>query len=94
MVDSVEEAIEALRELKSDVIAIAPDDRKALSNVMVRFSRLERAAMDNLASDTVDAEGRARVFEAIRAVRETFGQPVPDPLPMEPADPHPWQTEG
>ncbi|NNF29714.1 MAG: hypothetical protein HKN73_20995 [Gemmatimonadetes bacterium] len=93
VVETVEDAIEALREFKSDVIAVPFDDRTALSRLMVRFSKLERAVMATLTTESFRSEDGRRLRDAIKGVRAAFGRPVPDPIPLKPADPHPWEAE-
>ena len=91
-VESTEEALHALREFKGDVIAAPFDDREALSRLMVQFAKLERAAVATLGPEGFQSDQGRELRAAIRSVREAFGRPVPDPLPMEAAEPHPWQV--
>lgn len=93
VVESVDDAVEALRAFMSDVIAEPFDDRERLSRLMVRFAKLERAAMATLTAESFRSEDGEKIREALKEVRAAFGRPVPDPIPMEPADPHPWETE-
>ncbi len=90
VLDGLEEAIQALRWFQGEVIAAAFDDREDHARLMVRFAKLERAAMATLTPQEFRGDVGARLIEAIRGVRAAFG-PFPESLPMEPADPHPWQ---
>jgi len=91
VLDGVDGAIQALRWFQGEVIAATFDDREDYARLMVRFAKLERAAMATLTSEDFRGDVGARLIEAIRAVRAAFG-PFPESLPMEPAEPHPWET--
>jgi len=71
-----------------------PAELEALSPLMLRFARLERAAMSQLNPDAYRSEAGREVLESLRKTRAALGGgPVPDSIPMVPDGPPNWAVE-
>ena len=93
VVESFEDAVLALRHFLSLVLADGFDDREALSRMMVRFSKVERAALAVLTPADFRGERGGEIRALIREIRGAFGSPVPEVIPLEAAEPHPWEGD-
>jgi len=68
-------------------------DSTRRNRLMTQFARLERAAMQHLTPTTFRSAAGAALRQKLDRIRALWGQPVPDPIPLVPDSPPPWQKK-
>ena len=93
VLDCLDGAVPALKRFLALVLAGA-DSKMEQSGMMVRFSKLQRHVMRTLGEGGLETEAGVEILGLLTRIREELGgTPVPDEVPLQEADPQPWQSE-
>ena len=79
-----------LQTLENAKLEGKPAQRERL---MVRFSRLEHAAMQLETPETFGSASGLELKRLFNEIRGRLGESVPDPIPLEPGPPPKWAKE-
>lgn len=91
VVESMDHVARLLAAFEERLAHATAKDLKRSPELKQEFSRIVRSVMATMTPETVRSVEGQVILERLRRVRGLFGEPVPDPIPLERAEKRSWE---